>query len=31
MEMILKSWEMVGLQEAFTEKLPPEDHFADLK
>ena len=30
-EMIVKSWEMAGLQEAFTSELPPEDTFADLE
>ena len=29
-EMILKSWEMAGLEEAFYMNLPPEDPFADL-
>ena len=30
-KMILKSWEMARLQEAFTSELPREDPFADLE
>ena len=29
-EMILESWKMAGLEEAFDSELPPEDPFADL-
>ena len=29
-EMVLKSWEMAGLEEAFTMELPPDDPYADL-
>ena len=29
-ERVLKSWEMAGLEEAFTMELPPKDPYADL-
>ena len=28
--MILKSWQMSGLEEAYNKELPPEDPFTDL-
>ena len=30
MEVILKSWQMSGLEEAFSQELPPKDPFTDL-